>query len=77
MSPVAGHCISIDGDWWHEPGQCPGAIENCNGRCCSMQDRPGTYCLVHSMALPCPIVCLVHIEHEPCQACAADITVRL
>ncbi len=33
-SAAPGHCISIDGDWWHAPGTCRGAIVNCDGRCC-------------------------------------------
>lgn len=32
---TAGHCVDIDGGWKHEPGQCPGAILNCPGRCCT------------------------------------------
>ncbi|MGZ0843130.1 DUF5131 family protein [Klebsiella pneumoniae subsp. pneumoniae] len=30
LAPVStpGHCISIDGDWWHAPGSCP----NCRPR---------------------------------------------
>lgn len=31
---VAGHCVDINGDWWHEPGKCPGAPMNCSGKCC-------------------------------------------
>jgi protein gp37 len=27
--------VSIDGEWWHGPGQCRGSIDNCFGRCCS------------------------------------------
>ena len=30
-----GHCQDIDGGLWHEPGQCPGAVLNCDGKCCS------------------------------------------
>lgn len=33
---IPGHCISIDGEWWHEPGKCPGAIYNCTGECCGV-----------------------------------------
>lgn len=32
---VAGHCVDIDGGWWHEPGKCEGARVNCDGRCCA------------------------------------------
>lgn len=35
LSGVPGHCFDIEGDWWHEPGKCPGAPLNCNGKCCS------------------------------------------
>lgn len=31
---VAGHCVDINGDWWHSPGTCNGAPSNCSGRCC-------------------------------------------
>lgn len=31
---IAGHCVDINGDWWHEPGKCPGAPMNCSGKCC-------------------------------------------
>jgi protein gp37 len=31
---VAGHCVDIDGGWWHSPGTCVGASVNCSGRCC-------------------------------------------
>lgn len=37
---VAGHCVSIDGDLWHEPGKCPGSVVNCNGRCCTAEQEP-------------------------------------
>lgn len=30
---VAGHCVDINGDWWHEPGTCRDPI--CGGRCCA------------------------------------------
>jgi hypothetical protein len=30
---VPGHCVGIDGDWWHEPGTCAGAPNNCAGCC--------------------------------------------
>lgn len=33
-SAVPGHCIDIDGNWWHEPGLCEGARMNCRGDCC-------------------------------------------
>lgn len=29
-----GHCVSIDGDWWHDPGTCRGAVDNCDAKCC-------------------------------------------
>jgi len=32
---IAGHCVTIDGEWWHDPGKCRGAAVNCNGACCS------------------------------------------
>ena len=28
---VAGHCVSIDGEWWHEPGSCACGMA---GGCC-------------------------------------------
>jgi hypothetical protein len=31
---IPGHCQDIDGAYWHAPGQCPGAILNCDGKCC-------------------------------------------
>lgn len=37
----AGHCVSIDGDLWHEPGRCRGAADNCDGKCCGYEtDQP-------------------------------------
>lgn len=30
----AGHCVDIDGGWWHAPGTCEGPPSNCDGRCC-------------------------------------------
>lgn len=32
-----GHCYSIDGDWWHEPGKCP-AKPDCRGGCCGVDE---------------------------------------
>ncbi len=34
---IAGHCHDIDGDLWHEPGACPGARVNCDGKCCEAE----------------------------------------
>lgn len=31
-----GHCEDIDGYQFHKPGECEGAIYNCDGRCCSL-----------------------------------------
>lgn len=31
---VPGHCFDADGEWWHEPGGCKGAVVNCPGGCC-------------------------------------------
>ena len=31
---IPGHCFDIDGDRWHEPGECKGAAVNCDGECC-------------------------------------------
>ena len=36
-----GHCFNIDGEWWHDPGTCPGAILNCNGKCCGIERAEG------------------------------------
>ncbi len=35
-----GHCFDIDGGWWHEPGTCPGAVMNCDGKCCGVDPEP-------------------------------------
>lgn len=32
---MLGHCVDINGDWWHDPGTCPGAVNNCAGCCAS------------------------------------------
>lgn len=34
---VPGHCISIDGDLWHDPGKCIGTPANCSGDCCGFE----------------------------------------
>ncbi|MGI9306846.1 MAG: phage Gp37/Gp68 family protein [Gammaproteobacteria bacterium] len=33
-SGIPGHCVDIDGAWWHPPGHCEGASVNCRGDCC-------------------------------------------
>jgi protein gp37 len=33
-SGTPGHCRDIDGGYWHLPGKCSGAPNNCSGRCC-------------------------------------------
>ncbi len=37
---IPGHCVSIDGDLWHEPGKCEGSSVNCNGQCCGYVEKP-------------------------------------
>ncbi len=39
---TAGHCRDIDGGLYHDPGECPGAILNCSGRCCGPTPAPTT-----------------------------------
>lgn len=34
---IAGHCISIDHEWWHRPGECP-APECRTTPCCKVGD---------------------------------------
>lgn len=31
-----GHCFNIDGEWWHDPGTCKGAPDNCDAKCCGI-----------------------------------------
>ena len=49
------------------PNQC---------KMCECQDFDDT-CPVHLTPLPCHFVCLAHMEHEPCQTCAAYIAAGL
>lgn len=37
---IAGHCVDIDGYYWHLPGECPGPPVNCDGRCCTPDPPP-------------------------------------
>ena len=53
------HCFTIDGEWWHEPGTCPGALLNCPGKCCGVDaelcDRCGAVMDDKHCKLICPV----------------------
>lgn len=74
---VPGHCYSIDGDWWHEPGACRWCTSN---PCCGVVEP--VLCETHTYGSPSKpwelvIRCPAHGEPEPCLTCRGYIAAGL